>query len=420
MGAKKTRITEATLRALKPNPKGQQGQEIADTVIPGLRLRPDKTGYSYVFYARFGGVPLKPVIGRVGGIGLAEARAKARTWAEQLAAGRNPLAEERAAQLAKEGRKTFGELLEVFLTRHVSKQRKARDVTREIRRELLPKLGKRPLAEISRKDIATLIGEIRDRPAPRQAHNIFGHVSRFYSWLLSQPEYEDLVAVSPCDRIRPRDLIGEKKIRQRVLSDDELRAVWQAAEATPYPYGPFIKLVLLTGTRRTEASDARWCEFDLDAALWTIPPERFKSNKVHIIPLSKDAVTLLADLPRWQKGDYVFSTTDGRIPVGGFSKAKQQLDELVTKALGRAPEPFVLHDLRRTVRTRLSQLRVPTEVAELVIGHALKGLHAVYNQHDFLDERREALALWAAKLRDITTPPPENVTDLEEARRARA
>jgi integrase len=93
---------------------------------------------------------------------------------------------------------------------------------------------------------------------------------------------------------------------------------------------------------------------------------------------------------------------------------------LAAKALGRAPAPWQLHDLRRTVRTRLSQLRVSTEVAELVIGHALKGLHAVYNQHDFLDERREALELWAARLRSIVTPPPPNVADLEEERRARA
>ena len=354
-------------------------------------------------------------------ITLAEARAKAREWAEAAAQGRDPKAEERAAQLAKEGRKTFGELMEVFIARHVRKQRKARDVEREIRRELLPKLGEHPLAEVTRKHIATLIGEIRDRPAPRQAHNIFGHVRRFYSWLQSQPEYEDLVEVSPCDHIRAKDLIGEKKIRQRVLKDDELCAVWKATEATPYPYGPLVKLLLLTGTRRTEASDARWSEFDLDAEIWTIPPERFKSDKVHIIPLSKDAVTLLADLPHWQKGDYVFSTRDGHIPIDGFSKAKQQLDELVAEKLGREPEPWVLHDLRRTVRTRLSQLRVPTEVAELVIGHAQKGLHAIYNQHDFLDERREALELWAAKLRSIVTPPPENVLPMKRARgRARA
>ena len=118
------------------------------------------------------------------------------------------------------------------------------------------------------------------------------------------------------------------------------------------PYGPLIQLLLLTGARRTEASDARWSEFDLDAAMWTIPPERFKSDKAHLIPLSKDAVTLLADLPRWRKGDYIFSTREGRIPIDGFSKAKQHLDVLIAKALGREPAPWQLHDLRRTVRTR--------------------------------------------------------------------
>ena len=93
---------------------------------------------------------------------------------------------------------------------------------------------------------------------------------------------------------------------------------------------------------------------------------------------------------------------------------------LVAEELGHEPEPFVIHDLRRTVRTRLSQLRVSPEIAELVIGHGRKGITRVYDQHEALDERREALELWAARLRSIVTPPPENVTDLEEERRARA
>jgi hypothetical protein len=136
--------------------------------------------------------------------------------------------------------------------------------------------------------------------------------------------------------------------------------------------------------------------------------------------LSPDAVALLAEMPRWQEGDFVFSTREGRIPLNSFSKAKTRLDVLVAAALGHVPAPWVVHDIRRTVRTQLSKLRVPTDVAELTIGHTLKGLHAVYNQHDFIDERREALDKWAAKLRSIVTPPPENVADLEEARRARA
>jgi len=418
----KCKISDATVRALKQAPAGTR-VEVFDELVTGFGVRvTDKGTKSFILFTRFNGMPTRRTIGDATKMSLADARAKAREWLQLASEGRDPKAEERAAQLAKEGRKTFGELAEVFITRHIRKQRRAADSEREIRNWVLPKLGKRPLAEITRKDIATLIGEIRDRPAPGLAHNVFGHIRRLYSWLLSQPEYEDLVVASPCDRIRAKDLIGSKKPRQRVLSDDELRAVWKATEKLDYPWRHFYRLLLLTGARKTEVSDARWGEFDLDGdkPLWTIPEARFKSGRKHIIPLSADAVALLAGMPRWLEGDYLFSTNHGRIPLNSFSKAKTRLDVLVAAELGRVPEPFVVHDIRRSVRTRLSQLRVPTEVAELVIGHALKGLHAVYNQHDFLDERREALELWAARLRSIVTPPPENVSDLEEERRARA
>ena len=150
MGARKVRITEKTLQALKPDPKGQAGQEIADIVVSGLRIRPNKVGHSFIFYGRLGGPkPTRRTIAPVGKIGLAEARAKAREWLQLASEGRDPKADAEAARLAAEGRKTFGELMEVFIARHVSKQRKARDVEREIRRNVLPKLGKRPLAEIA-------------------------------------------------------------------------------------------------------------------------------------------------------------------------------------------------------------------------------------------------------------------------------
>ena len=405
-GARKTRITEGTLQKLsKPDPKGQGGVEIADTILPGFRIRPNKTGYSYVFYARFGGVPSRRTIAPVGHIGLAEARAKAREWLALANEGRDPKAEERAAREALNAQKTFGELMEVFITRHVRKQRKAKDVEREIRRNVLVKLAKRPLAEVTRKEIAALVAEIRDRPAPRHAHNVFGHIRRFYSWLLAQPEYEDLIAASPCDRIRAKDFIGLKNSRQRVLSDQEIAGVWKATGILGYPWGPFYRLLLLTGARKTEASDARWGEFDLTAKLWIIPETRFKSDRKHVIPLSVDAAKLLEELPGWEGGDYVFSTRGGRIPIDGFSKSKAKLDALVAGELGYKPEHWIVHDIRRTVRTQLSKLRVSTEIAELIIGHTRSGLDAVYNVHDALVERAEALDLWAQKLRSIVEPP---------------
>ena len=115
-------------------------------------------------------------------------------------------------------------------------------------------------------------------------------------------------------------------MRTHVLDDAELAAVWQAATKTPYPMGPYYRLLLLTGARKTEASGATWSEFDLDAGTWTVPEERFKSGVQHRIPLSRDAVELLRSLPRL--GELVF-TVDGKKPINGFSKSKARLDKLV-------------------------------------------------------------------------------------------
>jgi integrase len=159
----------------------------------------------------------------------------------------------------------------------------------------------------------------------------------------------------------------------------------------------------------------RWHELDLAEGLWTIPPERYKSDKEHLVPLPDSVVALLQDMrdKRPQPvGQFVFTTTGGVKAIAGFGKVKRELDARLATVLGRDVDPFVNHDLRRTVRTRLSQLRVRTEVAELVIGHTLKGLHATYDQHAFLDERREALQAWDNFLRSVVAPVPANVVKI--------
>jgi hypothetical protein len=127
------------------------------------------------------------------------------------------------------------------------------------------------------------------------------------------------------------------------------------------------------------------------------------------------ALTVIEALPRFTKGDHLFSTTLGEKRVMAFSKAKLQLDKLMVEQLGCSPPPWVIHDIRRTVRTRLASLRVPDLVAEMVIGHGRKGLQRVYDQHTYETEMREALELWAAQLRSIVTPSPTNVVRLKKA-----
>jgi integrase len=133
------------------------------------------------------------------------------------------------------------------------------------------------------------------------------------------------------------------------------------------------------------------------------------------VPLSPAALAVLSELPRFKSGEFLFSTTFGKKPVSGFSKAKTRLDRVMLEKLQermgkRAKiEPFVLHDIRRTVRTGLSALPIPDLVRELVIAHTKPGLHKVYDQHSYVSEKAEALTLWATRVRNIVEPPPDNV-----------
>jgi integrase len=176
-----------------------------------------------------------------------------------------------------------------------------------------------------------------------------------------------------------------------------------------YPYGPLLRLLLITGQRKSEVAGARWSECDLDKRLWTIPAERMKANAAHAVPLSDEAMQILDGLPAFRPLHHLFSMTFGAKPVNGFAKAKDRLDKEMAKRLPGKPEPFVVHDIRRTVRTHLSALPVTDVVKELVIGHTQKGLHKVYDLHAYVDEKRRALDLWAARVRDIVEPLPNNV-----------
>ena len=226
---------------------------------------------------------------------------------------------------------------------------------------------------------------------------------------------------SEMPRRRPSKIIGAKEPRTRVLTDDELRALWRATGRLNYPLGPLVRMLILTGQRKSEVAEARWGEFDLKQKVWNVPVARMKMKAAHTVPLTDDVLALLKGLPRFDRGDHVFSTTFGLTPVNGFSKAKRAIDTAMLEELNKMDPkaklvPWVLHDIRRSMRTHLSALPVPDLVRELVIGHLKRGLHRIYDQHAYLDEKRHALELWSARLRDILTPPPANVIKIREAR----
>jgi integrase len=406
----KKRLTDRALKALKPK---RQRYDLMDTDVPGFGVRVSEKGQrTFILIARYPGSsnPTRRAVGEYPAISLEKARRRARDWRDLVEKGVDPKAHE--ARLKREELRkqqtTFAYAAEDFIQWHVKGQRRAKDTEREIRNELIAKWGERPVTSITREDVVILVEAVARRPAPYLAHVVLGHVRSLFNWAINRGAYG--LETSPCDRLKPAALIGAKQPRQRTLNDAELRALWQASETIGYPFGPLYRLLLLTGARKSEVAEAQWSEFDLIKRVWLVPAERFKSNATHMVPLSEQAVAVLKSLPHFTKGDYLFSTTFGEKPVAGFSKGKARLDKLMG-----AP-PWVIHDIRRTVRTRLASLRVPDMVAEMVIGHGRKGIQRVYDQHSYEDEMREALELWAARLRDIVTPPPENVVRMKRGR----
>jgi integrase len=407
--SERVKLTDKRIGAAKPRP---DIYEIRDAEESGLRLRVHPGGKrTFVLVARYPSSPkhaTRRALGEYPTLKLSEAREQARDWKKLIKKGVDPqeAAEEHRREQQRKRANTFAAVAEDFIKRHVSKTRKAAVAEREIRREFIDRWGDRPITSIIQADVKAVLMEAVDRGAPYQAHNLLVHIRSLFNWAIAQDDYG--LTSSPCDRIKPKAIIGEKKHRSRVLTDAELRAFWAATGKLAYPFGALYRMLALTGQRKSEAANAVWSEVDFDKALWIIPAERMKMDAPHIVPLAPDVLALLASLPRFASGEHLFSTTFGKKPVAGFSKAKRRLDALMREQLKKF-EPWRIHDIRRTMRTHLSALPIEDRVRELVIAHAQPGLHKVYDQHAYLDEKREALEVWAARLRSIVEPPPDNV-----------
>lgn len=433
MSDTRVNLTDARIRALTQNSARKRRPELRDALVPGLIVVAHKTRKSFALHSRFPGSsnPTRRNIGEVGALSIDQARQIARDWIELVRRGIDPAvekaareAEQRKAREAEELRdeRRFQVVAETYLARKVSKQRQRDAVERVVRNVLIEVWGDRQLSEITKRDVVRLVEEIADR-APVYAHSVFSIARRLFNWAVDRDLYG--LELSPCDRIRISNLLGEvRQPRQRVLSDDEILCFWKATGRLGYPWKPFFRLLLLTGTRRNEAAEARLGEFG--NGRWTIPGERFKSGYSHLVPLSADAQALIASVQRFKKGDYLFSFSFGVTPVKKFSIAKKQLDKLMlsylralTRLRGEDPSrvtlpPFIIHDLRRVVRTKMAALGIRDNIAEMCVGHAKRGLQRVYDQHAYEDEMRHAFETWGIELQRIVQRKPrgDNVVPL--------
>jgi integrase len=407
-----------TFIASVPRAAPGKRDEFRDTEVRGFALRvTDRGAKSYVMNLRWPGgkMSIRRTVGDAGIMSLADARAKARDWLELVENGIDPQehARKQAEEAARERAVTFGSVAEDYIAEDLAGKRRGAKDAREIRRELVPKWGKRPIAHITRDDVLELVDAIKARGNTPTARLVLSHIKRIFVWACHQKSTRYGPLDSPADIVSPKRIFGKKRPRQRHLSNEELRALWRACLGIGYPYGDAVRLILLTGGRREEIGQARWGELDPHRMLLTIPPERFKSDAEHIMPLSTEAAKIVQTLPRHGEGDFIFTTTFGRRPIGMWARGKAELDRRMLHTLreiagdrgddpaGIELEPWVLHDLRHTIRTRMAELRISDNVAEMVIGHGKRGMSRVYDQHHYLDEMREALEQWAQMLAGI-------------------
>ena len=426
------RLTDRTLKSLKPAPKGKV-EDHWDLGFPKFGVRVSDTGRkTFVLMTRYPGSSDSGAAGS----GRLWANDDSLTRTRRRAGGlslsrRGSIRRQRKTQSVlrnRGGARILSQRLwKISLPRSYPRSAEGATQSAIFGMCLLASGAHRPITDITDLDVLG-VTKAKAKGAPVYARNLLALLKRFFAWAVDQRVYE--LNFSPCERIKPRSIFGERVPRQRKLTDAELFALWRAASRMPYPYGPAYRLLLLSGLRLNEVADAKWSEFDKRKKRWVIPAARMKAKnsraRDHAVPLGAAILEVIDELPKLG-GDYVFSNDGGKKPAWIGDKIKKDLDSrmlLTLRALakveGEKPakaklENWTNHDLRRNVRSGMSQLRIPDAIAEAVLAHTQGVIAKTYNVDDLFDQKAEALAAWAGHLRSIVEPST-NVVSLAKAR----
>jgi integrase len=293
---------------------------------------------------------------------------------------------------------TVGATVERFLSRQRARLRPGSYV--EAERHLLTHakpLHGLQVGKVDRRAIAALLAQIGATRGPVAANRVRATLSAFFAWAMR----EGLADTNPTVGTNQFD----ERPRERVLSEGELRTIWQALPQSDY--GTILKLLMLTGQRLTEIGDLRWSEIDFHKNLIRLPPERVKNKRLHEVPMAPSVRSILEAQPRREDRDFVFG--QGSRGFHGWAAPKRKLDGRVKTT------PWRLHDFRRSVATHMAELGVQPHVIEAVLNHASghkAGVAGVYNRASYANEVRRALDLWAAHLQSVVVGEPSNITPL--------
>lgn len=410
------KLTAATVEKLKPTDKRQ---EIPDSLCTGLYLTVQPSGKKgWQVRYRHGGTHRRMSLGAYPVLSLADARQRARDMLAAATEGRDPAGEVKAAKAPKpeSDRDKIRTLLALYDKRHLKGLKSGAMVKRELDRFVVAKWGDRNIQDITKRDVIDLLDEIADSGRVVTANRIRAYLGKFLNWCVSR----DIIPMSPATGVKP---VAKEASRDRVLTDDEIRWFWQACEAEGFPWGPLGKVLLLTGQRLNEV--AQITEGEIEGATWHLSADRTKNGRAHDVPLSSAVRDILDGMERIAGRPGFYFTTTGNSPVSGFFKARNALAAAMEKAAqkerGEAVEipRWTFHDLRRTCATGLAKMGIAVRVTEAVLNHVSGtggGIVAVYQLHDYADEKRAALDAWARRVAALIEGEAENVVRIERAR----
>jgi integrase len=409
------KLTEAAINALEC-PPGRRDAMVFDTEQKGLGVRLTRQG-GKIFVLQWRDdvtrEKRREVLGDFGKITVKQARKAAQARLGDVAKGIDPRAVRKAQQAAAKAAKaeaafTLKSLLDDWAKLHLVQRRERyqAEAIRSLSIAFDDEL-KRPASALSRAKVLQVVDAYDKAGKHATGRLVRAYGRACFAWAVKRGK----LASNPFQGL-PAGVKSQP--RERLLNDDEIGAIWNAACAMAEPYGPFIRLLMLSLMRREEVAAMKWSEISPDLTAWACPGSRMKKGAAHIVALSDAAREALGAVTRIDGQDLVFSTT-GKTPISGFSKVKARLDK-ASKVTG-----WVLHDFRRAGVSHLARLGHSAVLADALLAHkgqALSDVARVYQVHDFADERKAALQAWAAHVLRCAAGEPDagNVASLAEHR----
>ncbi|HAT7072030.1 TPA: tyrosine-type recombinase/integrase [Legionella pneumophila] len=392
-------------KEFKPSEGQTKPRDIREKTKSGFGVTVFPSGkISFIYFYHFEGRKRRMTLGQYPECTLGEARKRHRDALRILESeDKDPAVERKKAKKENKESYTVNGLIDEYLEIWAKPRKRSwKEDERFLDKNVKPYWGKLKAKDITKRDVILLLDKIKERGAPIAANRGLACVRRMFNFAIER----DIITLSPCTSIKP---VAKENQRDRVLSAQEINILWHALDKFPSEDDCshdvkmseqtklVLKLQLVLGQRKGEIISAEWSEISLMDGWWTIPAKKAKNGQAHRVPLSSLAKKLLEEIKQLN-GDcrFLFPAKFKDTYITGTS-----IDHAVRRSSFAGIKAWTPHDLRRTVASHITSLGIPRLVVSKILNHVESSVTAVYDRHEYYDEKLDALERWAQKLKEI-------------------